>query len=308
MSCLACGETVFAAEAIRTEKGVWHTSCFTCCTCGVRLTLTTFLTSSFGGGSGHEIFCKRCAPMSKPTVDADAVDFQRVKNRPRVGVVNEQVRGELAGKVSLSGFSSHIHVSGAARRASRDLEGLQMTASAGPLSSASGQRDDALAAGSFSPSRSLAGGVGGSSGAVSSGQPGSASDLERIRGRLRATAIQEEMTSAGSHGEQAFESPFQRMRRPQMPWSGPSGGRNRDALALLSADLIAMKERPEHSDLAFSVSDGDTKEAFFSHRIIVAHRCPLLLERVDDGVITIENCHPSVFKGFLNYIYSGQVA
>jgi hypothetical protein len=295
MSCVGCGEMVFAAEAVKLERGLWHTSCFACCACGTRLTLKTFVTSPFAGGDPNQIFCRRCAPVSKPSVDGEGVDFQRVKNRPRVSIVNEQVRGELAGKVSLSGFSSHIHVSGGGggggRRASKDVDAMQSgPLLAGPARAEVPQREEA------SPRM----------------------DLAAIRRKLRAASGQDDnAVASGSSSERrgdssrdavVFESPFRQMRKPNMPWAGPSGGRNRDALALLSADLIALREKPEQGDLAFTAGEGDVDEAFFAHRIVIAHRCPRLLERADsDGLITIEGCHPAVFRSFLNYVYGGAV-
>jgi hypothetical protein len=49
-------------------------------------------------GSSHSLL--QCVPQHRPTLDAESVEYMRIKNRPKVGLINEQVRGELAGQKS----------------------------------------------------------------------------------------------------------------------------------------------------------------------------------------------------------------
>lgn len=65
--------------------------------CGTKLNIKTYKTSPLD----DEIYCHKCVPMARPTVTSESVENQRVKNRPKVSLVNDQVRGELAGQKSM---------------------------------------------------------------------------------------------------------------------------------------------------------------------------------------------------------------
>lgn len=95
--CILCQKPVYAVEAVKVNEAVWHKGCFRCKECNVKLTLQNYKKVD---KKSTDIYCHKCVPVHRPTITADSVDQMRIKNRPRVGLVNDQVRGELAGQKS----------------------------------------------------------------------------------------------------------------------------------------------------------------------------------------------------------------
>ncbi|XP_004364559.1 hypothetical protein CAOG_01691 [Capsaspora owczarzaki ATCC 30864] len=62
--------------------------------CSTKLTLNTYKLPF----EGATLYCAKCLPQDRPTITTDNVDFVNARERPKIGVVNEQVRGELAGQ------------------------------------------------------------------------------------------------------------------------------------------------------------------------------------------------------------------
>lgn len=76
-TCKRCSKPAYAAESIDAD-GTYHTSCFKCAECGVRLTAATFATV------GGDLYCKRHAvelTLRKPSVSADALEIATYTQR-----------------------------------------------------------------------------------------------------------------------------------------------------------------------------------------------------------------------------------
>lgn len=103
--CHRSGKTAYAAESIKIKinkvECVYLKSNFTCCECGLKLTLNTYKVSDFGD---DEIFCQKCVPKQAPSQSAESVETDRTRKAALmtadVGMINQQMRGanETLGK------------------------------------------------------------------------------------------------------------------------------------------------------------------------------------------------------------------
>ncbi|KJE90367.1 hypothetical protein CAOG_009454 [Capsaspora owczarzaki ATCC 30864] len=94
LPCVTCGKTAYPLESFCIRNNNWHKTCFQCSICSTKLTLNTYKLPF----EGATLYCAKCLPQDRPTITTDNVDFVNARERPKIGVVNEQVRGELAGQ------------------------------------------------------------------------------------------------------------------------------------------------------------------------------------------------------------------
>lgn len=84
----------------------------------------------------------------------------------------------------------------------------------------------------------------------------------------------------------------------------------------LSADMLKLLDAADenNSDVTFQVCDGngETKQAFSAHRLILSARCPTLNASVENhggsgSAILIDDLEPDMFHKLLRFIYGGDV-
>jgi len=113
--CHRSGKTAYPAESTKIKiNGVdclFLNKNFTCCECGLKLTLATYKVSDFGD---DEIFCAKCCPKQAPSQSAESIETDRTRKAAAlskdVGMVNEQMRGaeETVGKGAAGGTTVEI--------------------------------------------------------------------------------------------------------------------------------------------------------------------------------------------------------
>jgi len=92
IKCFNCGKSVYPMELVSVGSNNYHKLCFKCSSCGVPLTLKN------AQEKGGLVYCPQHVPKETSTATADRHDLNTNKDKPKVGVLNEQVRGELAGQ------------------------------------------------------------------------------------------------------------------------------------------------------------------------------------------------------------------
>jgi len=109
--CVKCSRTAYPLESMQSGDDRWHKTCFKCVKCNVGLSLKTFHKRE------GQAYCEGCgsARFDKNAQAAETMETVNVKQGPKVGVVNEQVRGELAGQKSNEGTDSK-HIGEALKR------------------------------------------------------------------------------------------------------------------------------------------------------------------------------------------------
>eukprot|EP01103_Thecamoeba_quadrilineata_P013559 TRINITY_DN37_c0_g1_i10.p1 TRINITY_DN37_c0_g1~~TRINITY_DN37_c0_g1_i10.p1 ORF type:complete len:188 (-),score=38.55 TRINITY_DN37_c0_g1_i10:288-851(-) len=91
-TCFSCAKKVYDLEKITAGANHYHKFCFKCETCNQTLNLKNSIEK------GGHLFCDKHVPKDAPTPTADRHDLNKIKNTPKVAVVNEQFRGELVGQ------------------------------------------------------------------------------------------------------------------------------------------------------------------------------------------------------------------
>lgn len=93
-SCMRCGKKVYAMEKLGPVKDVlYHKTCFTCAACHTTLTLQNFQHSDADMADLH-VYCQSHKPAARANpVDACAVGIQRALTVPKLGKINDQIRG-----------------------------------------------------------------------------------------------------------------------------------------------------------------------------------------------------------------------
>merc|ERR1712093_923115 len=96
-------KSAYPLESVQVNENRWHKICFKCVTCKVQLNVKTFFYREGGA------YCEKCgsARFDKNAQTAETMETKNVKEKPKVSLVNElatdvnmvneQVRGELAG-------------------------------------------------------------------------------------------------------------------------------------------------------------------------------------------------------------------
>jgi len=128
VKCHRSGKTAYAAESIKIKiNGVdclFLKSNFTCCECGLKLTLNTYKVSDFGD---DEIFCAKCVPKQAPSQSAESIETDRTRKAAAltkdVGMVNEQKRGaeDTVGKGAQGSTSTELERAQQASSLFRDV-------------------------------------------------------------------------------------------------------------------------------------------------------------------------------------------
>eukprot|EP01089_Gocevia_fonbrunei_P020424 TRINITY_DN7622_c0_g1_i1.p1 TRINITY_DN7622_c0_g1~~TRINITY_DN7622_c0_g1_i1.p1 ORF type:complete len:142 (-),score=25.04 TRINITY_DN7622_c0_g1_i1:70-495(-) len=93
--CDACAKSIYPNDPSWGAEGKkWHKQCFKCSVCSALLVLRN---AQLVKGV---IYCERDKPVDKPIPTAERMDIENVKNKPKVGTVNNEMRGELVGQKS----------------------------------------------------------------------------------------------------------------------------------------------------------------------------------------------------------------
>eukprot|EP00040_Diaphanoeca_grandis_P004854 m.30368 g.30368 ORF g.30368 m.30368 type:complete len:158 (-) comp16272_c0_seq1:410-883(-) len=126
--CHRSGGTAYAAESIKIRingsECLYLKSNFTCCECGLKLTLNTYKVSDFGD---DEIFCAKCVPKQAPSQSAESMETDRTRKAAAlakdVGMINEQMRGadETLGKGAQGGTTKELERATQASSLFRDV-------------------------------------------------------------------------------------------------------------------------------------------------------------------------------------------
>ncbi|KAK7483671.1 hypothetical protein BaRGS_00025104 [Batillaria attramentaria] len=103
-ACLRCGKKVYAMEKVGPVKdALYHKTCFTCAVCRTKLTLHNFHHSDADMADLH-VYCHSHKPAARANpVDSSSVGIQRALTVPRLGRINDQIRGGPEA-------SKHVHL------------------------------------------------------------------------------------------------------------------------------------------------------------------------------------------------------
>eukprot|EP01090_Pellita_catalonica_P023489 TRINITY_DN972_c0_g1_i1.p1 TRINITY_DN972_c0_g1~~TRINITY_DN972_c0_g1_i1.p1 ORF type:complete len:112 (+),score=19.77 TRINITY_DN972_c0_g1_i1:113-448(+) len=93
--CDTCGKTAYKLESVDNADLRWHKLCFKCSEekCKLKLNVKTFVRIN------NKPYCEKCGYKIQTSTNAQSNDSMSVKlavNAPKVGVINEQVRGKEA--------------------------------------------------------------------------------------------------------------------------------------------------------------------------------------------------------------------
>jgi len=100
VKCFTCTKTVYPLEQISVGVNIYHKICFKCEQCNITLNIKN------AQEKAGQLFCLQHVPKEIPTQTADRHDLNEIKAKPKVGVVNQEMRGELVGQKSLEGTDS----------------------------------------------------------------------------------------------------------------------------------------------------------------------------------------------------------